>query len=72
MDGQKLYEERVLELVMQSVMLSARPVTSKTSAPYFVSDAIVTRPQKLENQGNDVHLPSGSNDIEHYIITGEL
>lgn len=72
MDGQRLYEERVLELVMQSVMLSAKPVTNRTAALYFVSDATVTPLQKLENQGNDAHLPSGSNDIEHYIITGEL
>lgn len=59
MDGQRLYEERVLELVMQSVMLSAKPVTSKTGALYFAGDATVTPPQKSGKQGKNVHLING-------------
>lgn len=68
MDGQRLYEERVLELVRQNVILSAKDVTNKTSAPYFVIDAPATPPQKLGNQDNDVHLENGDGLIINWIL----
>lgn len=63
MDGQKLYEERVLELVRQNVMLSAVPVTCKTAALYFATDAIVTHLQKSGKQTSDVQLANGKIQI---------
>jgi len=59
MDGQRLYEERVLELVRQNVTRSAKPVTVKIDAHYFAGFAPVIHLQKSGKQGRGVHLGNG-------------